>query len=195
MKVTTLGEAGKAYYQQYHKFSQAAHEKRMAKEEAEKNARLFPHEADKFNEEAATLELSYNALEKQAQEYMEYQGELAELIAGYANMKVAEQQSDAAEQSAAEEMKIMETARRIMKGDIVPPQDEERLMKYNFKLYMAAKNMAIMAKEHEEDESLWDDEEKSTEEQEDPIDFANAQPAPEGGPSLDLEVSDVDPSE
>ena len=55
--------------------------------------------------------------------------------------------------------------------------------------------MAIMAKEHEEDESLWDDEEKSTEEQEDPIDFANAQPAPEGGPSLDLEVSDVDPSE
>ncbi len=191
----TIGEATRAYNQQYQKFSQAAQKKRAAKEEAVKNARLYPLEADKFNEEAATLELSCNALEKQAQKYMDFQNEITEMTVAYANMKSAEQQGEAVEKAAADEMKIMETARRIMKGDIVPPQDEERLMKYNFKLYMAAKNMAIMAKEHEEDESLWDDEEKSTEEPEDPVDFANAQPAPEGGPSLDLEVSDVDPSE
>ena len=191
----TIGEATKAYNQQYQKFSQAAQKKRAAQEEAVKNARLHPLEADKFNEKAATLELSCNALEKQAKEYMDFQNEIAEMTVAYANMKSAEQQGEAVEKAAADEMKIMETARRIMKGDIVPPQDEERLMKYNFKLYMAAKNMAIMAKEHEEDESLWDDEETSTEEPEDPMDFANAQPAPEGGPSLDLEVSDVDVSE
>ena len=100
----------------------------------------------------------------------------------------------AAEKAAAEELKIMETARRIMKGDIVPPQDEEKLMKYNFKLYMAAKNMAVMAKEHEEDESLWDDEEEVGDEPVDPMEFADSQEAPAGGPSLDLEVADVDVS-
>ena len=192
----TIGEARKAYYQQYQKFSQAAHEKHLAKEEAEKNAKLYPMEADKFNEEAATLELSFNALNKQAQEYLDYQSKICDLEVAYANMKVAEQQGEAMQQSGAEEMKIMETARRIMKGDIVPPQDEERLMKYNFKLYMAAKNMAIMAKEHEKDESLWDDEEEvGSEEQTDPMEYADSQAAPEGGPSLDLEVADVDVSE
>lgn len=187
----TIKEAGKAYYGQYQKFSIAAHETLIKKQEAEKNARLYPNEADKFTEEAATLELSYNALNKQAEEYMEFNGEIAEMEAAYANMKVAEQQGEAMEESAAEELKILETARRIMKGDIVPPQDEEKLMKYNFKLYMAAKNMAVMAKEHEKDDSLWEDEEEPSGENVDPLEYAGEQTAPEGGPSLDLEVADV----
>ncbi len=191
----TIGEARKAYYQQYQKFSQAAHEKHVLKEEAEKNAKLFPHEADKFNEEAATLELSFNKLDKQAKEYLDYQSKIIELEVAYANMEVAKQQSEDMQEAGADEMKILETARRIMKGDVVPPQDEEKLMKYNFKLYMAAKNMAIMAKEHEKDDSLWDEEEAPDEERTDPMEYADSQAAPEGGPSLDLEVADVDISE
>ena len=187
----TIGEARNAYYQQYKKFSQAAHEKHVLKEEAEKNARLFPLEADKYNEEAATLELSFNKLDKKAKEYLDYQSKIIEMECAYVNMESAKRQGEAMAESGAEEMKIMETARRIMRGDIVPPQDEEKLMKFNFKLYMAAKNMAIMAKEHEKDDSLWDDEESPSEELEDPIEMADSQPAPEGGPSLELEVSDV----
>lgn len=91
-----------------------------------------------------------------------------------------------------DELKCIETARRLMKGDRVPPQDEEKLMMYNYKLYMAAKQMGILAKEHEEDDSLWEDEEEG-EERMDPMEYADSQEAPMGGPSLDLEVSDVVP--
>ena len=188
MKIT---EAKSAYYKQYQKFSFAAADVAKQKEEAEKNARLHPDKAEEFNKQAATLEISLEALNKQKEEYMKHNEKIAEMECAYANMIVSQQQSEAMEESAAEELKILETARRIMKGDIVPPQDEEKLMKYNFKLYMAAKNMAVMAKEHEEDESLWEDEEEVTDDRIDPMEYAGEQEAPEGGPSLDLEVSDV----
>ena len=188
MKIT---EAKSAYYKQYQKFSFAAADVAKQKEEAEKNARLHPDKAEEFNKQAATLEISLEALNKQKDEYMKHNEKIAEMECAYANMIASEQNAEAMEESAAEELKILETARRIMKGDIVPPQDEEKLMKYNFKLYMAAKNMAVMAKEHEEDESLWDDEDEVADERIDPMEYAGEQEAPEGGPSLDLEVSDV----
>ena len=188
MKIT---EAKSAYYKQYQKFSFAAADVAKQKEEAEKNARLHPEKAEEFNKQAATLEISLEALNKQKEEYMKHNEKIAEMECAYANMIASEQNAEAMEESAAEELKILETARRIMKGDIVPPQDEEKLMKYNFKLYMAAKNMAVMAKEHEEDESLWDDEDEVADERIDPMEYAGEQEAPEGGPSLDLEVSDV----
>ena len=186
-----ISEAKSAYYKQYQKFSFAVADVAKQKEEAEKNARLHPDKAEEFNKQAATLEISLEALNKQKEEYMKHNEKIAEMECAYANMIVSQQQSEAMEESAAEELKILETARRIMKGDIVPPQDEEKLMKYNFKLYMAAKNMAVMAKEHEEDDSLWEDEEEGTDERIDPMEYAGEQEAPEGGPSLDLEVSDV----
>ena len=188
MKIT---EAKSAYYKQYQKFSFAAADVAKQKEEAEKNARLHPDKAEEFNKQAATLEISLEAVNEQKADYMKHNEKIAEMECAYANMIVSQQQSEAMEESAAEELKILETARRIMKGDIVPPQDEEKLMKYNFKLYMAAKNMAVMAKEHEEDDSLWEDEEEGTDERIDPMECAGEQEAPEGGPSLDLEVSDV----
>ncbi|MCR5847237.1 MAG: hypothetical protein K6G75_03890 [Lachnospiraceae bacterium] len=187
-----ISEAKSAYYKQYQKFSFAASDVARKKEEAEKNARLHPDKADEFNKEAATLEISLEGLQKQADEYMKHNEKIAEAECAYANMIASEQNAEAMEDSAAEELKILETARRIMKGDIVPPQDEEKLMKYNFKLYMAAKNMGILAKEHEEDDSLWKDEEEIGEEERiDPMEYAGEQEAPEGGPSLDMEVSDV----
>lgn len=61
--------------------------------------------------------------------------------------------------------KMIEIARRICKGDHVPPKDEQKLMEYNFKMYMAAKNMANMvANKHPKDwESLFDDDEEKSE--------------------------------
>lgn len=65
----------------------------------------------------------------------------------------------------AEEMgKIMEVYRRIASGAKVPAKDEQKLMEYDFKLYMAAKQAALMAQRNEEEyDSLWEDEEKSGE--------------------------------
>ncbi len=62
----------------------------------------------------------------------------------------------------AEEMgRIMEVYRRIASGAKVPAKDEQKLMEYDFKLYMAAKQAAQIAKQNEEEyDSLWEDEEE-----------------------------------
>ena len=66
--------------------------------------------------------------------------------------------SDLAMEEYSEDMiKIMEVARRIMKGAKVPASDEKKLMEYSMELYMAAKNMAVLNenKKKEEYDSLW----------------------------------------
>jgi len=71
------------------------------------------------------------------------------------------QQCETAAKAADEMVKIMEVYRRIASGAKVPPQDEKKLMEYDFKLYMAAKQAALMAKENDEEyDSLWDEEDE-----------------------------------
>ena len=47
-------------------------------------------------------------------------------------MEVAKQQGEAMEESVEDLGKIMEVARRLMDGDIVPPTDEKKLMEYRW---------------------------------------------------------------
>lgn len=187
-----IGEARSAYYAQYKKFSSAAAEVNKQKEEAEKNSRLYPSLKDQYEKEAATLELSYEKLNEKSQEYLDFQSKVIEMETAYFNMLNSQYAAEDEAKAHEDELKCIETARRLMKGDRVPPQDEEKLMRYSFELYMSAKQMGILAKEHQEDDSLWDDEEKE-EERMDPMEYATDQAAPAGGPSLDLEVSDVAP--
>lgn len=73
-------------------------------------------------------------------------------------------QADAMAKAAAEMGKIMEVYRRIASGAKVPAKDEQKLMEYDFKLYMAAKQAAQIAKQNDEEyDSLWEDEEKAKE--------------------------------
>lgn len=51
--------------------------------------------------------------------------------------------------------KMMEIARRIARGDKVPPDDERRLREYNNELYLTVKSMALMNKKPEEYDSLF----------------------------------------
>ena len=81
-----ISEAKSAYYKQYQKFSFAASDVARKKEEAEKNARLHPDKADEFNKEAATLEISLEGLQKQADAYMKHNEKIAEAECAYANM-------------------------------------------------------------------------------------------------------------
>ena len=57
--------------------------------------------------------------------------------------------------------KMMEIARRISKGDKVPPTDEKKLMEFNSKLYQAAKAAAMLHanEKHEKHKSLFEEEE------------------------------------
>ena len=61
--------------------------------------------------------------------------------------------------------KCLEIARRIARGDKVPPKDEMKLLEFNAEMYQMAKNMAVIAKKDKpkEHDSLWDDEEEQTE--------------------------------
>lgn len=61
-----IGEARTAYYTQYQKFSRAASEVYKQKEEAEKNARLYPTLKEQYEQEAATLELNFQKLDEKS---------------------------------------------------------------------------------------------------------------------------------
>lgn len=190
-----LGNIKDAYYSQFMKYGEAARKTAEAKEELEKKARLYPGQKNEYLEQAATLELRYNELSEQSDKYLEAHSKLVETEVAFENMKVAEQQGDSLREAAKEERKILEVARRISRGDIVPPEDEMKLMQYDFKLYMASKQAGAMAKEHEKDESLWEDEEESSapgEEEMSPSEYASSVDVPVEGPPLDAEPVDIE---
>ena len=143
-----------------------------------------------YANEAATLELSIKAVEEQKSQYQEYMDKLMQQWNAVANMEVAKQQGEAMEEGMVDMGKIMEVARRIMKGGIVPPTDEKKLMEYSMELYQAAKNIgALVKKEKEEYESLWEDDEEKTV-AEDPTEIADNAEAFDSGPTI-VEVADT----
>ena len=80
-----------------------------------------------------------------------------------ANARAAKEQSEAAAEQWEKMAKALEIARRISKGGRVPPQDEQFLLEFSQEMYMAAKMMAIMAKEHKDEDSVLEDEEETAE--------------------------------
>ena len=112
-------------------------------------------------------------------------------ILSKSNMEVAKQQGEAMEESVEDLGKIMEVARRLMDGDIVPPTDEKKLMEYSMELYQAAKNIGALMKKKESKEydSLWE-EEKEKNAVEDPTQIADNAEAFASGPAI-VEVTDT----
>ena len=160
------------------------------KQELEQKIRCTPNGQELFANEAATLELTYNAVNEKQTEYQDYMSKLTEQWAAQANMVAAEQQGDAMEEYMEDMGKIMEVARRLMKGGIVPAQDEKKLMEYSMELYQAAKSIGAMAKleEKEEYDSLWGEEEEKV--YEDPNEVADNTEAFCGGPEI-VDVADT----
>ena len=152
---------------------------------SEKNGNII------YANEAATLELTIKAVEEQKDQYQKYMDKLLQQWSAISNMKAAKQQGEAMEESVEDLGKIMEVARRLMNGDIVPPTDEKKLMEYSMELYQAAKNIGALMKEKErkEHDSLWkEEEEKGT--VEDPTQVADNAEAFSDGPAI-VEVADV----
>ena len=143
-----------------------------------------PKGQEKYGSEAATLELTLNALDEKQKEYQDYLDELSDQYCAYWNATVAEQQADAGEEYAMEMGKIMEVARRIMKGAIVPAADERKLMEFNEELYQTAKSIGAMVQrqKREKYDSLWGDEEEK--EYDDPREVAENAEAMSVGPEI-----------
>ena len=139
---------------------------------------------EQYASEAATLELTLNALDEKQQEYYDYLDRLADQYCAYWNATVAEQQADAAEEYAIDMGKIMEVARRIMKGAIVPASDEKKLMEFSFEMYQTAKNIGAIAQQQKKEkyDSLWGEEEEK--EYDDPQEVAENAEAAAGAPEI-----------
>lgn len=133
------------------------------KKELEHKMRLTPDGKSVYATEAATLELTTQAVNEKQDEYKAYMEKLMEQWTAICNMESAKQQGEAMEKYAEDMGKILEVARRLMDGDIVPATDEKKLMDFSMEMYQAAKNIGMMAKkkERKEHESLWEDEEET----------------------------------
>lgn len=135
------------------------------REELERKKRVTPNGSELFSEEAATLELSINEVNKKFDDNQEILDKLGEQYAAVWNSEVTKQQADAMQKAGIDMSKIMEVARRIADGAKVPAKDEEKLMEFSMELYMAAKNMAAMNSDKDEEyDSLWEDEDEDGQE-------------------------------
>lgn len=72
--------------------------------------------------------------------------------------------SDKASKAIDDVAKAMEIARRISRGDIVPPRDEKKLIEFNADLYQAAKAAAVANanRKHKKYKSLYDEDEDAS---------------------------------
>lgn len=168
-----IGEARQLYSAQLHEYQKQKLALSAQKKEVEKKMNRVPDGQTLYAEEAATLELSYQAVSEKYDEYHSFMEKLMEAHTALFNAEASKQQGEAMAEYAEDLVKLMEVARRISNGDIVPASDEKKLMEYDMELYMAAKNMAVLSeREKEEHDSLWKDEEEK-EPNPDPDDVAN----------------------
>lgn len=174
-----------AYSYQIKSYNEQIHLLTEKKQKLDEQIKKDPNSQALWGEEAATLELTINKLDEKNSQYKDYMEKLMEQHTAIANMEVSKQQGDAMAEGMEDMGKIMEVARRIMKGDIVPPSDERRLMEFDDELYQAAKNIGRMRQrleEQKEHESLWEDEEPK--EYPDPMEVADNSEAFGSGPEI-----------
>lgn len=186
-----IAEAKQTYSYQIKNYYSKQRELHAKKKELEEKIKTTENGAVIYKNEAAILELQYNAVDEKRQEYQDYMNQLQEQWTGVANMVSGEEQGKAMADAAKEQGKIMEVARRIMHGDKVPANDEKKLMEFDWKLYSMAKNAAAMLKlqkDRKEHKSLWEDEEKRN--LRDPLEEADNTEAFADGPEVvDLETT------
>lgn len=187
-----IGETRQIYSAQIKEYQTQKAALSKQKQELEQKMRVTPNGQEVFANEAAVLELTYQKVDEKQTEYQEYMDKLLEQWAAEANMVSAEQQGEAMEEYVEDLGKIMEVARRLMKGNVVPGYDERKLMEYSMELYQAAKNIGAMIRneEREEYDSLWEDEDEEGTEQEDPMEAADNTEAFAEGPEI-VDVADI----
>lgn len=179
-----IGEAQQIYREQVKEYRMQ--KSAISKQLKDVRSRMehFKGRQEEYASEAASLELTLNALDEKETEYQQYLDKLAEQYCAYWNATVADQQADAAAEYAQDVGKMMEVARRIMKGGIVPASDEKKLMEYSFEMYQTAKNIGALARQEKKEKykSLWGDEEEK--EYDDPQEVAENGTAPAGAPEV-----------
>lgn len=184
-------EARKLYHAQIRTYQEQQVALSKQKKELEDKMKLEENGKTIYANEAAVLELTMKAVEEKQAEYEDYLSKLTGQWAATANMVSTKQQGEAMKEYVADLGKIMEVARRLMKGGIVPANDEKKLMEYSMEMYQMAKNMGSLAKQREKEEydSLWD-EKNEKKVYEDPTEVADNTEAFAEGPEI-VEVTEI----
>lgn len=179
-----IGEAQEIYREQVRIYQKEKNSISKQLQDLRKRMEIRPEEKEQYASEAATLELTLETLDEKQEEYQDYLNQLSETYCAYWNATVADQQADASAEYAADMAKIMEVARRIMKGAIVPASDEKKLMEYSEEMYHTAKSVGSMVRrqKREKYDSLWEDEEEQK--YADPGEAAANAEAPLEGPEV-----------
>lgn len=94
---------------------------RSKKKDLEEKMSKTAQNKEAFAEEAATLELQYNAVSEKYEEYKSYMEQISQTHAAYFNAEASRQQGEAMGEYAQDMAKLMEVARRISKGGICQP--------------------------------------------------------------------------
>jgi len=182
----TVGEARKAYSMQLKSYNIQKYN--LAKQRAELNEKIKNTEngAVLYADEAATLELTYNAVAEKQNEYQDYMNQLMEQWSNKFNEVATRENAEAEKEGFDDLRKIFEVVRRMSRGDNVPQSDEKKVMEYDRDMYQMAKQAQMMARIREKDrkdhDSLWDDEEKA--ERVDANEVAEGQEAFAEGPEI-----------
>jgi len=182
-----IGDAQRVYREQVMAYREQKADVSKRLQDVRLRMEASPGLQEKYASEAATLELTLDALDEKETEYQDYLDKLADQYCAYWNATVAEQQRDAAKEYAEDLGKIMEVAHRIMRGAIVPASDEKKLMEFSQDMYQMAKNIGAMVqrRKREKYDSLW--EEKEEKEYDDPQEVAeNAEASSEGPEIIDV---------
>jgi len=192
-----IGEAQKIYREQVKEYQTQKAVVSKQLQNVQNRRKYSPNKEDES--EAVILELTLDALNKKQTEYQDYLSKLTEQYCAYWNATVAEQQADTAKEYAVEMGKIMEVARRIMKGGTVPASDEKKLMEFSMEMYQMAKNIGSMVQRQKKEEydTLWGEEEEKKE-YDDPQKAAeNAQTSSQGPEVVDAAdtIASVVPAE
>lgn len=189
--IMKIGEARAIYSAQLQKYREEKTSLAKQKKQLEEKAKIIPDGKEQFAQEAATLELSYNAVSEKYEEYHNFMEQINTLHTALFNAEASKQQGEAMAEYTQDIVKIMEVARRIAKGAKVPYADEQKLMEYNMEMYMSAKNLAMInaQKKKEEYESLWDEEEDKGENP-DPREVADSAELSLNAPEI-VDVADV----
>ena len=147
-----IGEASRIYSAQMNKIRDKRNQLLEQKKALEKG------EIEMTDDEVASLKKAIDRVDIQyakASEFMEGFNMQKSLMQ---DAEASRQQGDAMAKAADDYIKCVEVARRIARGDKVPPKDEKKLLEFNAEMYQMAKNMGSMVKRNEkqkEHKSLW----------------------------------------
>lgn len=111
-----LGEVRKIYSEQLWAYQNEKQKLAKQKEELEQKMQATEDGREQFGEETARVEAAYEAVVNKYDEYQEYMENLNALWTAQTNAETAKQQGEAMAEYAQDVGKIIEVARRIMKG-------------------------------------------------------------------------------